>query len=223
MDRLLEDVEVRILGCLIEKELTTPDNYPMTLNALKNACNQKSNRNPVISYDESTIVASLDTLRRKGLALKSLWEGNRVPKYRHFMEEKYSLTPQQLAVLAELLVRGAQTIGELRSRGERMTTFSGTDEVSAVIEGFMEREGGDPWVMQLPRRVGQKESRYAHLLAGVPDFEDEPEPAARPEGTTRRARVDDERIEKLEAEVETLRGELASLRDAFGTFKSQFE
>lgn len=216
---ILNDTEVRVLGCLIEKELTTPEYYPLTLNALTNACNQKSNRDPVLTLEEVEVVRALDSLKFKQLALLSA-EGGRVPKYRHTLLEKLRLDPPELAVLAELLLRGPQTVGELRTRGERMHPFLDLAAVEEVLGELMART--PPLVIRLPRQPGRKESRHAHLFSG------EPEPATEnltlpPETARLKVMAENERIAKLEEEVADLRGEVIELRRLVDEFKSQFE
>lgn len=213
MDSVLTATEIRVLGCLIEKEMTTPDYYPLTLNALTSACNQKSNRDPVLSYDETDVVKALDTLRFKGLVLQASGEGSRVPKYRHTLVEKMYFEPEHLAILSELFVRGPQTVGELRTRCERMRPFAELDAVESVLTELMERE--TPLVTKLPRQPGRKEQRYAQLFSGEPAS---PESGDTPPPEAARLRVADEeeRIQKLELEI-------AALRTEFETFKTQFE
>src|SRR5512135_2764118 len=166
METILTDTEVRVLGCLIEKELATPEYYPLTLNALTAACNQKSNRDPVMQLEETEVVRALDALRFKQLVLLSS-EGGRVPKYRHILTEKFRLSGAELALLCELMVRGPQTAGELRSRAERMHPFAGPAAVEEALEELLARN--PPLVTWLPRQPGRKEQRYAHLFAGVPE------------------------------------------------------
>ena len=167
MDVTLNDTELRVLGSLIEKELTTPEYYPLSLNALVNACNQKSNRDPVMNLDEDAVTRALDSLRFKQFALLS-GAGGRVAKYRHALAEKFRFSPAELTVLCELMLRGAQTVGELRSRGERMHAFADLAEVEGVLQDLMERTPAV--VARLPRQPGRKESRYAQLFAGEPDL-----------------------------------------------------
>ncbi len=214
MDTELTTTEIRVLGCLIEKEMTTPDVYPLSLNGLTTACNQKSNRDPVLDLDETDVVKALDRLRFRGLAMQASGEGSRVPKYRHALVEKLFLEPEQLAVLCELFVRGPQTLGELRSRCERMRPFADLDAVEAVLRELMERD--EPLVTRLPRQPGRKEQRYAHLLAGAPDAVPETDVAAPPEAARVRVAAEDERIRRLEEEV-------AALKAAFEAFRKQFE
>ncbi len=213
MDTTMTATEIRVLGCLIEKEMTTPDYYPLTLNSLTSACNQKSNRDPMLSLDETDVVKALDKLRFKGMAMQASGEGSRVPKYRHTLAEKMYFEPEQLAILCELFVRGPQTLGELRNRCERMYPFADTTAVENILIELNDSEG--PLVVKLPRQPGQKEQRYAHLFSGPPAIEeslDEPPPE------TARLKVaeDDARINRLEQE-------LAALKAEFEIFKSQFE
>lgn len=157
--------EARVVGALAEKQLTTPQYYPLTLNALVNACNQSSNREPVVSYDEATVERALQRLREKGLARAVLSPGNRAPKYRHLLEEALALVPEELAVMTVLLLRGPQTVGELRTRTERMYAFSSLEEVEATLERLATRHE-EPLAERLERQPGQKEPRHAHLLGG---------------------------------------------------------
>ncbi|TWJ19038.1 YceH family protein [Geobacter argillaceus] len=216
---MLNDVEVRVLGCLIEKELTTPEYYPLTLNALTNACNQKSNRDPVLSLAEADVVRAIDRLKFKGMARLSA-EAGRVPKYCHSLTEKYRFAPPELALLAELLLRGPQTVGELRSRAERMAPFADLTAVEQVLEVLMELD--PPLVTRLLRQPGRKESRYAHLLAGEPQPTAE-ESAPPPEAARLKVMAEDERVGRLEEDVATLRSEVAELRQLVEEFKAQFE
>ncbi|UFS72156.1 DUF480 domain-containing protein [Geomonas sp. RF6] len=215
MDLVLNDIEVRVLGALVEKELTTPEYYPLSLNALTNACNQKSNRDPVMSLEESDVVHALDSLRFKQLALLS-GEGGRVAKYRHALVEKYRFSPADLALLCELLLRGPQTAGELRTRGERMHSFPDVSSVEQTLEELMERT--PPCVTKLPRQPGRKEPRYCHLFAGEPDLSAEARPS---EG--RGGGAENERIAALEQEVADLRQELAELYNTVTDLKKALE
>lgn len=213
----INDTETRILGALIEKELTTPEYYPLTLNSLTNACNQKSNRDPVVSFLEEDVVRGLEKLRMKGYARLS-GEGGRVPKYCHCLGEK--LTPPELSVLAELLLRGPQTLGELRTRCERMTPFADLAAVEEVLADLQKYE--TMLVTLLPRQPGQKEQRYAHLLSGEPVVQAvEREPA--PEKARVRVMAEEERFSNLEAEVAQLKEEMASLRNLVEEFRAQFD
>ena len=219
MDNLLDGVEVRVLGCLIEKEMTTPEYYPLTLNALTNACNQKSNRDPIMSLAEEEVVRALDGLRFKQLAVVAA-DGGRVPKYRHLLAEKLGLVPAELALVCEMMVRGPQTVGELRTRGERMHPFADLAAVEEVLRELMERE--QPLVARLPRQTGRKESRYAQLWGGEPETAVD-EGSVPPEAARQRVMAENERIGKLEEEVAALRAEVADLRQAVEEFKAQFE
>jgi uncharacterized protein YceH (UPF0502 family) len=219
MDTTLNDMEVRVLGCLIEKELTTPEYYPLSLNALTNACNQKSNRDPVMALEEDEIVRALDSLRFKRFA-RVAGDGGRVAKYRHSLAESLRLDPPALAVLAELLLRGPQTIGELRTRGERMTPLADLAAVEAVLQELMELN--PPLALKLPRQAGRKEARYAHFFSGMPEItEDERIP--QPEAARSRVAAENERVTRLEEEVATLRSEVAELRQRLEEFAAQFQ
>jgi hypothetical protein len=213
----INDVEARILGALIEKELTTPEYYPLTLNSLTNACNQKSNRDPVMHLEDEEVVRGLDKLRMKGFARLS-GEGGRVPKYCHSLGEK--LAPPELAVLAELLLRGPQTVGELRTRCDRMSSFADIAAVEEVLADLQKYEL--QLATLLPRQPGQKEQRYAHLLAGEPVIQ-QSEKQLHPEAARVRVMAEDERIAALETEVAQLKDEVASLRRIMAEFKAQFE
>jgi hypothetical protein len=220
MNIVLTAAEVRVLGSLIEKELATPEYYPLTLNALVNACNQKSNRDPVVSFDETVVQQALDGLRKKGLAWLITSADYRVPKYRHSFANFFNLTPPDVAVLCELMLRGPQTVGELRAHAERLYRFEDLAEIETTLQGLMTRED-QPLVARLPRQPGRKEFRYAHLLAG--------EPPGEPEEITPRldhsvkARADSERISRLEEELQILRREFEELKQRFNDFKKQFE
>lgn len=219
MEILLNDVEVRVLGCLIEKELATPEYYPLTLNSLTTACNQKSNRDPVMALEESEVVRALDGLKMKHVAIQAADSG-RVPRYRHILAERLRFSPAELAILAELLLRGPQTLGELRTRAERMHPFTDLTAVERVLGELAERT--PPRVMRLPRQPGRKESRFAHLLAGEPDLSAEERPAP-PEGARLQVMAENERLAALESEVAALRAEVAELRQVMEEFRSQFE
>jgi uncharacterized protein YceH (UPF0502 family) len=213
MDLALDFDEVRVLGALLEKEVTTPEYYPLSLNALLNACNQKSNRDPVVHFDEETVERVLYTLRDKGLLLNITGAGSRVPKYGHRLSEKLNLGRRELAILCELMLRGPQTLGELRTRAERMHQFDDISEVETVLDRMSEL------VTKLPRRPGEKEARYAHLLSGTPDVSTPaPEQAV---DSIAPPRAD--RIAALEAEVAHLRQELEDLKQQFAGFQKQFE
>jgi len=210
MDLVLHAVEARVLGALMEKEITTPEYYPLSLNALVNACNQKSNRDPVVQYDEDTVEQGLRELREKGLALMITGAGSRVQKYGHRISEKLNLGRRESAILCELMVRGPQTLGELRTHCDRMHHFDDVTEVETVVERHPEL------ITKLDRRAGEKEARYAHLLSGLPT-----EPETVRETAAAPARQD--RLGALEAEVAQLRAEVEELKRQFAGFKQQFE
>jgi uncharacterized protein len=207
-------LEARVIGCLIEKQITTPDQYPLSVNALINACNQKSNREPLLALDEATVQSTLDQLAKKHLVVEKSGFGSRVPKYQHrFCNTEYGslkFTTQELAILCELLLRGAQTPGELRTRASRMSPFADAAEVEAALESLQTRADG-PFVVRLEREPGRRDSCYAHLFSGVPAA-----PAAtaeaRPAASQSTAVNTDARLEGLEDEVRRLRGELDELR-----------
>jgi len=210
MDLNLDADEARVLGSLLEKEITTPEYYPLSLNALVNACNQKSNRDPVVHFDEETVERVLYSLRDKGLLLNVTGAGSRVPKYGHRLAEKLNLGRRELALMCELMLRGPQTLGELRTRADRMHHFDDTAEVESVLDRMPEL------VTRLLRRPGEKEARYAHLLSGAPEVSD-----ALPEHAAPASRSD--RLAELEAEVAELRREIEDLKQQFAAFQKQFE
>lgn len=211
----LSSIECRVLGALAEKELTTPEYYPLSLNALLNACNQKSNRQPVMALDETEITIALDRLRHLGLAMQSS-EGGRVAKFCHTLPEKLHLDEKELALLAELLLRGPQTPGELRARADRMTRFENLETTEAVLSELIEREFA--LVIKLPRQAGRKENRYMHLLgSNAPALEDTA-------GTASEAgQKGVDLSEELTEEIATLRQELTLLRNEFDEFRKQFD
>jgi uncharacterized protein YceH (UPF0502 family) len=204
---------------LIEKEMTTPEYYPLSLNALTNACNQKSNRDPVMALAEEDVVRALNRMRFNQLTVVS-GESSRVAKYRHLLAENMGLVPAELAVICELLVRGPQTVGELRTRCERMHSFPDLNSVEEVLKELTERE--NPLIVRMPRQPGRKEARNAHLFSGLPDMSAEAQEAS-PEPARVRVMAENERIMKLEEEVAILRSEVAGLRQIVEEFKSQFE
>jgi len=214
MDIVLNDVEVRVLGCLLEKSMTTPDNYPLTLNALTTACNQKSNRFPVVSFEETTVVRGIDGLKGKRLLVQG--DSSRVPKYAEIFVNSHNFVAREAAILAVLLLRGPQTLGELRTRTERAFKFNSLDEVEAAVGELID----SGYIMKLPRQPGRKESRYAHLLAGEPEIEAY---APKPEPARLEIQAENEKIASLMAEVESLRDELVQLKEDFIRFKSEFE
>ena len=218
LDIVLSDEETRVLGSLVEKEVTTPDYYPLSLNALLNACNQKSNRDPVVNLGEDDVRRALDDLNRKGLAGAASSAESRVPKFEHRMQEAFNLERRETAVLCVLLLRGPQTPGELRGRTERLYPFNDLDEVQSTLQRLIQRDPA--LVTALPRQPGTKELRYAHLLSGeVEAWEAPPTPGSATGGDASRA----DRLERLESEVASLRAEVAELSKQLADFRKQFE
>ena len=215
---ILSDVETRVLGSLVEKELTTPEYYPLSLNALVNACNQKSNRDPVMSLNENAVSQALRSLNKEGLAGPADAMDNRVTKFEHRLQEAFNFDRREIAILCELLLRGPQTPGELRSRAERMHRFDDLGQVQSTLQRLAQRE--PPVVKMLPRQPGTKEARYAHLLSG--DVQIQAPEAAREVAVTHRT-ADGERIARLENEVATLQNEVANLKQQLAAFRKQFE
>ncbi len=206
---ILDQAEVRVLGALIEKEATTPEYYPLSLNALINACNQKSNRDPVVDYDEDTVYDAVNRLREKKLALTVTGSG-RVNKYSQRISETLNLGRRELAVLCTLLLRGPQTLGEIKDRSERMFPFADLAEAETVLEKLANSSAG-ALITKLPRQSGQKEVRYAHMLSGEPRvesaYEGTPQPASR--------------VAQLEKDLSQLRSELEELKRRFDSLESQ--
>jgi uncharacterized protein YceH (UPF0502 family) len=206
MDLQLDAAEARVLGALMEKEIATPDYYPLSLNALVNACNQKSNRDPVVNYDEGTVEEALSGLRGKGVAVRITGGESRVPKHAQRFTEKYNLGRREAAVLCELMLRGPQTPGELRSRAERLHHFDDLESVENTLAKLGEME----FTVRLPKQPGFKEARYAHLLCGPVEAG-----AAEPEQGTERKASDRDRIAVLESAVEELKREFEEFRKRF--------
>jgi uncharacterized protein YceH (UPF0502 family) len=211
-------VELRVLGCLIEKQRTTPDQYPLSLNALRLACNQSTNRDPVVEYDESTIRSALDRLARKGWTRLASGPGSRVAKFRHLLDEALQLTPSEIALLAVLMLRGPQTLGELRTRSERLYPFPSVDDVQRTLDGLAERELAE----RMARRPGQKEERYRQLLGGDEleerTLQESPERVeAAPPAADDRVTELEERVGELTEMVEWLRREVVAIRDDLRT------
>ena len=213
----LSPVEVRVLGCLIEKDITTPDYYPLTLNALTNACNQSSNRDPVVSYAEHDVVRGLDLLREKKLAFMFQGADSRVAKFGHRMAETFELPRPETAVLCVLLLRGPQTPGELRGRTARMHEFASLDEVEAALNEMISRTPA-ALAVKLPRQPGMKEQRYAHLLSGEVHTA---APAPAPGAAAPAERAEDGRLARLEGEAAALRVEVAALKREIEEFRKQ--
>ena len=214
MEIHLTPIEARVLGSLIEKDITTPDYYPMSLNALVNACNQKNNREPVMNLDEDTVRDALAGLQDQRLAGPARGADSRVTKYEHRLQEVFNLPRGETALLCVLLLRGPQTPGELRGRTERMFRFEHLDDVEAALHRLNERD--PPMVKVLQRQPGTKEARYAHLLSG------EPQQDAIAVSSPRSSSTDGDRVAKLESEIAELRRELHELRQEFGEFKKRF-
>jgi uncharacterized protein YceH (UPF0502 family) len=214
----LTEIEVRVLGALIEKDITTPDYYPLSLNALVNACNQKNNRDPVMNLDEDTVRHALDSLQSKRLAGPAGGADSRVTKYEHRLQEVFNFDRREIAIICVLLLRGPQTSGELRGRTDRMYRFEALEDVQSTLQRLIDRN--PPLVRGLTRQPGTKESRYMHLFSGDVALPSETEvPAEIPhKGDSR-----DHRISLLEAEVSSLRKEVEELRQQFADFAQQFK
>lgn len=208
---LLDSAEVRVLGALIEKEATTPEYYPLSLNALVNACNQKSNREPVVDYDDETVLAAIEGLREKRLAFIVTGSG-RVTKYSQRLSETLNLGRRELAVVCTLLLRGQQTLGEIKDRSERMFAFGDSAEAERLLQKLEELPEG-PLVKRLPRQPGQKEARYAHLFSGEPAPHLSSEKPASMETPTR--------VSMLEQELQALRGDFEELKRRFNDLEAQ--
>ena len=219
MTTVLNDVEARVLGSLVEKQVTTPEYYPLTLNALTLACNQKNNRNPVTSYDETEVMRALESLREKNLAYVFYGSNSRVPKYKHVMPEVLHLSQPELALMCVLLLRGPQTLGELKDRAARLHEFATLEDVDQTLNELSAKEP-EPLVIRLPRQAGQKEARFAHLLCGEINVE----AMAEVEAPRRPSRAgESERVSALEQQVDSLRADVTSLQKQFEEFKKQFE
>ena len=216
MDILLNDTEVRVLGALIEKDITTPDYYPLSLNALVNACNQKNNRDPVMNLEEDDVRQALHSLQEKRLAGPAGGADSRVTKYEHRLQEVFNFDRKETAVICVLLLRGPQTPGELRSRTERMHKFGDLDEVQGTLQRLAERE--PPLVKILPRQPGTKEARYVHLFsADLRAWEAVPSPAKNV------GMADHDRLSRIEQELADLRDEITGIKQALADFRKQFD
>jgi uncharacterized protein YceH (UPF0502 family) len=217
VDIVLSEFEARVLGCLVEKEITTPEYYPLSLNALVHACNQKSNRDPLMNLDENAVRHALRMLGEQMLA-RSASGDSRVAKYEHRLPDTFNFTRPETAILCELLLRGPQTPGELRSRAERMHPFEDLSVVQSTLKHLMERD--PPLVKVLPRQAGNKEARYMHLLSGDVEVREAPlVKEAAPSGIS----GENERITRLEAEISDLQKEVADLKKQFAEFRKQFD
>ena len=215
---VLNEVECRVLGSLVEKEAATPEYYPLSLNALVNACNQKSNRDPVMNLDEAAVREALYSLEGQSLVRSVSPADTRVTKYEHRLQEAYNFYRHEIAILCLLLLRGPQTPGELRSRSERLHTFDDLGAVQWSLQHLMKRE--PPLVKPLPRQPGTKETRYGHLLSGDV-VQAQPEPRVHADAGERS--VDGDRVRKLEEEIAALKNEMADLKQQFALFRKQFE
>ena len=209
----LDPIEARVLGCLAEKDMATPEYYPLSLNALTNACNQKSNREPVVTFDDATVREALNSLRVRGLSVFISEAGSRVEKYRHRLSERFNFTRGEMALLTVLLLRGPQTPGELRQRTERLYPYADLETLEHALAKLAARDP-DPLVVQLPRVPGMKENRWAHLLSGEPQFTQTEAPAVVLSSGLQ------DRVAQLETEVADLREELRQLKETLGPLLS---
>lgn len=216
MTTVLTEIEARVLGSLIEKQVTTPEYYPLTLNALTLACNQKNNRHPVTSYKENQVSDALESLREKNLTYVFYGSTSRVPKYKHVMPEVMHLSHAETALMCVLMLRGAQTLGELRGNASRLHEFSSLEEVEQTLDGLISRDD-EPLVARLPRQSGQKEGRFAHLLSGEIDVEALAAAESERVPTPRRS------SSALEEKVDALAAEFEKLKEQFEQFRKQFE
>ncbi len=218
---LLTEIETRVLGSLIEKDVTTPDYYPLSLNALVNACNQKNNRDPVMTLDEDSVRDALGTLQEKRLAGPVSGADSRVAKFEHRLQEAFNFDRKEVAVICVLLLRGAQTPGELRGRTDRLYRFDALEDVVATLDRLAQRE--PPLVTILPRQPGTKESRYMHLFSGEPPEQATAPSSAAVSASGARDSSTSDRIVALEEEVAKLRADLAEVQQQLATLRSQFE
>jgi uncharacterized protein len=217
---VLNEYELRVLGALVEKQIATPDYYPLSLNALTNGCNQKNHRDPVVAYDEAIVTRAMDGLKEKKLIYAFHGSEARVPKYGHLFPKAYELNDAEVAVMCVLILRGPQTPGELRSRTSHLYGFEQLSDVENALQNLSSRE--QPLVVKLTRLPGARESRYAHLLGG-PVSVDDVVASPRTESATPRLPADDGRLARLEEEITSMRREFEELRREFAKFKSQFE
>ncbi len=219
---ILTDVELRVLGSLVEKQITTPEYYPLTLNSLTLACNQKNNRNPVTAYSETTVAEAVESLRTKNLTYVFYGSSSRVPKYKHVMPEIFHLSHPELSLMCLLMLRGPQTVGELHTRSARLFDFKGLEDVEETLRLLIAKDP-EPLVVRLPRQPGQKETRVAHLLSGEIDVQALAAEFQGPRESGSGRAVTADRIAHLEQEVERISGEMQGLRSQFAEFKKQFE
>jgi len=218
MDFTLNAVEARVLGVLIEKERTTPEYYPLSLNALTAACNQKSSRDPVMNLSDTEVMNAIETLRNKKLAWQLSTAGGRVPKFEHNMPALFSFSAAEISIICVLLLRGAQTPGEIRNHCDRLHSFPSIDEVEKTLRQLTEMEGG-PFVKELPKQPGRKENRYVQLFTGEPDLTIYESGAA----VTRIESPGEDRITKIEREIAEMRQMLMGLQEEFEKFKKMLE
>jgi len=219
---LLTDIETRVLGALIEKDITTPDYYPLSLNALVNACNQKNNRDPVMTLDETIVRDGLSSLQEKRLAGPASGADSRVTKFEHRLQEVFNFDRREIAIVCVLLLRGPQTPGELRSRTDRMYHFEALEDIVSTLDRLAQRQ--PPLAQVLPRQPGTKESRYTHLFSGEPAIlEGRMDVAGVPSAATGTSNSLADRIRTLEAEVSRLREELSEVQQQLAAFRKQFE
>src|SRR6476661_4774798 len=218
MPTILTDIEIRVLGSLVEKQVTTPEYYPLSLNAQTLACNQKNNRNPLTSYAEAQVEQAVETLREKNLAYVFYGSTSRVPKYKHVLPEVMHLSHAEVAVICVLMLRGPLTPGELRGNTSRLHEFTGLEEIEQTLSGLISRD--EPLVVRLPRQPGQKEVRFVHLLSGDIDVEAFAE-AERVASVPKRS--SGEQVERLEQKVDALSTEVEKLKEQFEEFRKQFE
>ncbi len=217
METVLTDIEVRVLGCLIEKEATTPDYYPLTLNSLTAACNQKSNRDPAMHLDEKDVVVAIDALRyTHQLVATVATPGSRAAKYKHNIQNRWAFSLPELAILCELMVRGPQTLGELRTHAERLHKFSGIEEIETVLNGLINRPN-EPLAVKLQREAGRKEPRYAHLLGGPVAVQAAGEPP--PEPARIQMHADNDRFACMEQDIQLLKADVEGLKAQFAEFR----
>jgi|ERR1700722_16665245 len=219
MTNILTAVEARVLGALIEKDITTPDYYPLSLNALVNACNQKNNRDPVMTLDEESVRRALATLQEKRMAGPASGADSRVTKFEHRLQEVFNFDRREIAIVCVLLLRGPQTPGELRSRTDRMYRFEALDDVISTLDRLAQRD--PPLARILPRQPGTKESRYTHLFSGEPEIDTTYASVDRAVSPASTGVAD--RLSQLEEEVARLRQELTEIQQELATFRKQFE
>ena len=218
MNATLNEYELRAIGALVEKQIATPDYYPMTINALVNACNQKNHRDPVVSYDETIVTKALNSLREKNLAYVFHGSEARAPKYGHLFPKAFDLSEAETPLMCVLILRGPQTSGELRSRTQHLRSFESLAEVETLLQGLSLRE--KPLIVKLPRQPGSRESRFAHLLGDPVELEQREVPPHQAH-SIHQAQDEDDKIAKLEEEIASLRRELSEMNQQFAEFKRE--